>query len=454
MERTTLPVDTDTPGIVAGRLPAADYALRFCDSHAPLNLTQAQIEADRCYYCFDAPCTTACPTSINVPQFINRIAQGNLRGAAQTILEANVLGGMCSRVCPTENLCEKDCVRTTNEAKPVEIGALQRFATDTYFADPGEPLFTRAAASGKRVAVVGAGPAGLAAAHRLAVLGHEVVLFEAREKLGGLNEYGLASYKATNNFAQKEIDWLLSIGGIEVRTGQLLGRDITVDGLTAAYDAVFLGLGLAGVNAIGIAEPSVKGLRAAVDFIADIRQAADLAEVPVGRSVVVIGGGMTAVDAAVQAKKLGAREVSLVYRRGAEAMSASVDEQEWAVKNGVTIRHWAAPKEILAADGAVTGVCFAVTRTEAGKLVETGETFTLAANMVLKAIGQSFVAEPVGTAIALQAGRIQTDEGGRTSHAKVWAGGDCRYGGLDLTVDAVDQGQRAALSIDAALRCS
>ncbi|MFT3848977.1 MAG: FAD-dependent oxidoreductase [Propionivibrio sp.] len=169
-------------------------------------MIQARIEAERCYFCFDAPCTQICPTSINVPQFIQRIAQGNVRGAAETILEANPLGGMCSRVCPTENLCEKDCVRNTNEAKPVEIGLLQRFATDAHFADPGEPLFVRAAPTGRRIAVVGAGPAGLAAAHRLALLGHDVVLFEARAKLGGLNEYGLASYKTTGGFAQQEVE--------------------------------------------------------------------------------------------------------------------------------------------------------------------------------------------------------------------------------------------------------
>ena len=278
------------------------------------------------------------------------------------------------------------------------------------------------------------------------------MLFEARAKLGGLNEYGLASYKTTNGFAQKEVDWLLAIGGIEVRTGQVLGRDITVDGLVAGYDAVFLGLGLAGVNALGIAEPQLTGLRDAVDFIADLRQAGDLAEVPVGRNVVVIGGGMTAVDAAVQSRKLGAREVTIVYRRGADAMSASTYEQEWARKNGVTIRHWAAPKEVLGVDGAVVGVRFATTKSEGGRLVETGETFTLAADMVLKAIGQSFVVEPVGAAIELERGRIRADEDGHTSHAKVWAGGDCRYGGLDLTVDAVAQGVHAAQSIDAALR--
>jgi len=452
MERSTTAITSDTPGILPGRLASNDYALRFCDSHAPLNLTQAIIESERCYYCFDAPCTKACPTSINVPQFIQRIAQGNIRGAAQTILESNILGGMCARVCPTENLCEKDCVRQINESKPVEIGLLQRFATDAYFADPGEPLFKRAQSTGRRVAVVGSGPAGLSAAHRLAMLGHDVVLFEARAKLGGLNEYGLASYKTTHNFAQEEIDWLLSIGGIEVRTGQVLGRDITVDSLVKTYDALFLGLGLTGVNALGITEPHVRGFRAAVDFIADIRQAKNLAQIPVGRSVVVIGGGMTAVDAAVQSRKLGARDVTMVYRRGPEAMSASTYEQEWAQKNGVAIRHWAAPKEILSADGAVTGVRFATTRTEAGKLAETGEVFTLHADMVLSAIGQSFVAEPVGAAIELEKGRIRTDEDGRTSHARIWAGGDCRFGGLDLTVDAVEQGKRAAMSIDAALR--
>ncbi|HVL45003.1 MAG TPA: NAD(P)-dependent oxidoreductase, partial [Acidovorax sp.] len=405
----------------------------------------------RCYYCHDAPCATACPTGIDIPSFIHRIAQDNNRGAARAILEANPLGGMCARVCPTEVLCEQACVRNTNEDKPVEIGALQRYATDAYFAQPGAPLFQRAAATGKRVAVVGAGPAGLACAHGLAVRGHDVVLFEARPKLGGLNEYGLASYKTTNNFAQKEVEWLLSIGGIEVRTAQQLGRDITLDSLLGAYDAVFLGLGLQGVNALGVAEPTATGLRNAVDFIAELRQSADLSTLPVGRRVVVIGGGMTAVDAAVQSRKLGAEEVTIVYRRGAEAMSASAVEQQWAQTNGVTIRHWAAPKQVLSEGGVVTGVCFAATALSGGKLVETGETFTLEADMVLKAIGQTFAAEPVGSRIALEGGRIATDAEGQTSLPRVWAGGDCRVGGRDLTVEAVEHGKVAAVSIHAAL---
>lgn len=446
-------MDTNTPGIAAGRLAEADYARNFGDAHAPLNRAQALIEAERCYYCFDAPCTTACPTGIDIPTFIQRIAQDNLRGAAQTILEANPLGGMCARVCPTEMLCEQGCVRNTNESKPVEIGLLQRHATDAFFAKPdAKPLFTRAAATGKKVAVVGAGPAGLAAAHGLARRGHEVVLFEARPKLGGLNEYGLATYKTTDGFAQREVQWLLSIGGITVKTGMQLGRDITLSQLTAGYDAVFLGLGLAGVNALGIAEPdgeSLPGLRNAVDFIAELRQS-DPAAVPVGRKVLVIGGGMTAVDAAVQSKKLGAREVTMVYRRGVEGLSASPYEQEWAQKNGVQLRCWAAPRQILAEGGVLKGVEFAVTAERDGKLVETGERFTIEADLVLKAIGQNFV--PAGIELELKQGRIATDAAGRTSHAKVWAGGDCRHGGRDLTVEAVEHGKQAAISIDQFLK--
>lgn len=439
-------------GIHAARLNLADYAVNFGDAHPPLTKAQALVEAERCYYCFDAPCATACPTGIDIPAFIHRVAQGNDRGAARAILEANPLGGMCARVCPTEVLCEQACVRNSHDDKPVEIGALQRHATDAYFADPGAPLFTRAAPTGRRVAVVGAGPAGLACAHGLAVRGHDVVLFEARPKLGGLNEYGLASYKTTGGFAQKEIEWLLSIGGIEVRCNQVLGRDATVDSLLQAYDAVFLGLGLAGVNALGIAEPQVEGLCNAVDFIAGVRQAQDLSTVPVGRRVVVIGGGMTAVDAAVQARKLGAEEVTIVYRRGADGMSASAVEQRWAQTNGVAIRHWAAPKELLSEGGVVRGMRFAATALAGGRLVDTGESFTLEADMVLKAIGQSYLPEHAGPTVALQGGRIATDDMGRTSVARLWAGGDCRAGGRDLTVEAVEHGKVAALSISEALR--
>ena len=287
---------------------------------------------------------------------------------------------MCARVCPTEVLCEQACVRNTHEDKPVEIGQLQRYATDAYFANPGAPMFTRAKASGRKVAVVGAGPAGLACAHGLARQGHDVVVFDANAKAGGLNEYGLATYKTVDDFAQKEVAWLLSIGGIDIRSKTALGRDVSLAQLVQDYDAVFLGLGLAGVNDIGIAVPDATGVGNAVEFIAALRQASDYAQIPVGRRVVVIGGGMTAVDAAVQSKKLGAEQVTIVYRRGAESMSASGHEQDWARTNGVTIRHWAAPSAVLATGGKVTGMRFAATAHKNGKLVETGETFDLQAD--------------------------------------------------------------------------
>jgi glutamate synthase (NADPH/NADH) small chain len=447
------------PDIACGRLSLAEYAANFADAHPPLTPVQARLEADRCYYCYDAPCTTACPTGIDIPTFIARIAQDNLRGAAHTILEENILGGMCARVCPTEVLCEQACVRHTNESKPVEIGSLQRHATDAFFAKPGRPMFTRAPASGRKVAVVGGGPAGLSCAHRLAMLGHAVVLFDAKPKLGGLNEYGIASYKTTGGFAQKEVDWLLSIGGIEVRCHQRLGHDIHLDALVQDFDAVFLGLGLAGVNSIGAAEPAEAPLRAAVDFIAELRQSAP-AEVAVGRKVVVIGGGMTAVDAAVQSRLLGAEDVTIVYRRGPEGMSASGYEQEWAQTNGVKIKHWGAPKQVVAEGGHVRGMRFVRTRVDGGRLVETDEHFTLEADVVLKAIGQTFVVEPVAVAtnasspirLALDGGALATDADGQTSHPKVWAGGDCRAGGRDLTVEAVEHGKVAAIAIDRRLR--
>ncbi|MFP1733513.1 NAD(P)-dependent oxidoreductase [Lonsdalea quercina] len=448
------PVGVNTPGIRAERLRREEYARQFGDSAPPLTATQAVIEADRCYYCFDAPCTRSCPADIDVPSFIHRIAQDNVRGAAEAILRENVLGGMCARVCPTETLCEQACVRNDQDGKPVKIGLLQRFATDAYFANPGRPLFMRAAATGKKVAVVGAGPAGLTVAHRLAVSGHHVVIFDARPKPGGLNEYGLAAYKTTDDFAQKEIAWLLSVGGIELRLGQRLGRDMTLEQLRAGFDAVFLGMGLAGVNALGIQETPLSGVREAVDFIAELRQAADFSRVPVGREVVVIGGGMTAVDAAVQAKKLGAREVTLVYRRSEAEMKASPHEQAWAKQCGVTLRFWSAPQAIHGENGVVTGVSFTVMQREDGKLVASGETYTLPADMVLKAIGQTYDPAPAGDAIRLIDRRIATDDAGRTSLPGVWAGGDCCAGGLDLTVDAVRQGKIAARDIDLALTVS
>jgi dihydropyrimidine dehydrogenase (NAD+) subunit PreT len=231
------------PDIAAGRLHPAVLADNFTDLHPPLSAHEAHVEADRCYFCFDAPCQSACPTSIDVPLFIREIASGNPLGAAKTIYDANILGGICARVCPTETLCEQACVREHAEGKPVKIGLLQRYATDAYMAS-GERPYERAAPTGKKVAVIGAGPAGLACAHALARNGHDVTIFERRSKPGGLNEYGVAAYKATEDFAAREASFVLSIGGIRVEHGAALGDTLELDRLRKDYDAVFIGIGL------------------------------------------------------------------------------------------------------------------------------------------------------------------------------------------------------------------
>ncbi len=421
-----------TPGIAAGRLSAETLVQNFSDLHAPYDGHEAAVAADRCYFCHDAPCTVACPTDIDIPLFIRQIATGQPEAAAQTIFEQNILGGMCARVCPTETLCEEVCVREAAEGKPVDIGRLQRFATDSMMSAGTHP-FERAAATGKRVAVVGAGPAGLSCAHRLAMKGHDVVIYEARQKPGGLNEFGIASYKTVDGFAQAEVDWLLQIGGIEIRYGTALGADVSLSDLEGAYDAVFLGIGLPSANAL--AGFDMPGVGSAVDFIADLRQAEDLSSVSVGRNVVVIGGGMTAVDAAVQSKLLGADTVTLVYRKGPDQIPASQFEQDLATSKGVRLVFNASPKAAIG-DGHVSSVEFTQTGSD--------ETLVLPADQVHVAIGQSMENPPDG--LALDGKKLFVENGLRTSNPKVWAGGDCTEG-QDLTVVAVAEGRDAAEDI-------
>ena len=427
------------PGVAAGRLDADAYTAQFSDLHPPLDVHEALVAADRCYFCHDAPCITACPTDIDIPLFIRQIATGTPDAAAKTILSQNIMGGMCARVCPTEQLCEQACVREVAEGKPVKIGELQRYATDHLQAKGVHP-FERAAPTGKRVAVVGAGPAGLSCAHRAAMMGHDVTVFDARPKPGGLNEYGIATYKTPDGFAQAEVDWLLKIGGITVQNNAALGAAMTLDSLRADYDAVFLGMGLGGVNALGAEGEDKAGVLDAVDFIADLRQASDVAAVPIGRDVVVIGGGMTAIDAAIQAKLLGALNVTLVYRRGRDRMNASVFEQDLAASKGVRIVTHATPVAVIG-NGAVREIEFEYVDDQ---MQGTGQTLRLAADQVFKAIGQTLQGDALPT---LEARKIKVDGTGRTSVDGVWAGGDCASGGDDLTVTAVAEGRDAAMDI-------
>ncbi len=415
---------------IAPLLTAAQVAANFADAHPPLSDDQAVVEANRCYFCYDAPCVEACPTGIDIPGFIRGIATGNLAGSARVILDANIFGGSCARVCPTEILCEGACVRSAQEGAPIDIGGLQRVATDWQMAQGAQP-FLRKAATGRRVAVVGAGPAGLSCAHGLAREGHAVVVYDARRKPGGLNEYGIAAYKLTDDFAQREVEFILSIGGIRIEYERALGRDLHLAALRATFDAVFLAVGQAGVKALGIAGETLDGVLDAVEFIAWLRQSGDKSALPVGRRVVVIGGGNTAIDAAVQAKFLGAEQVTILYRRGPEHMPATVEEQKWAKLHGVNIQYWSVPLRI-EADG--------------GRICVVTERQLFAADLVLKAVGQKFA----GDGPEIENGRIKVGTDYGTSLPDVFAGGDC-VAGLDLTVQAVQDGKLAARAIAAFL---
>ena len=435
-----------TPGVVSKRLSTEDLSSNFSDLHTPLIPHEAAVAADRCYFCYDAPCVTACPTDIDIPLFIRQISTGTPEAAAKTIFDMNILGGMCARVCPTEELCEQACVRELAEGKPVEIGRLQRYATDTLMSSNVHP-FQRAASTGKRVAVVGAGPAGLSCAHRLALLGHDITVYDARPKAGGLNEYGIAAYKSTDDFAAREVAWLLEIGGITIEPDKALGDTLSLDAISNDFDAVFLGVGLGGVNAMGIAGHDLNGVSDAVLFIEKLRQATDLATLPIGRNVVVIGGGMTAIDAAVQSKLLGAEQVTIAYRRGREAMSASRYEQDLAASHGVKLMFNVRPKTVHG-NGTAAEVELEYTQIIDDKLKGTGETVRVAADQVFRAIGQTLTMDG---ALALDSRKIAVTGAGRTSRDGVWAGGDCSSGGDDLTVTAVAEGRDAAMDIHATL---
>ncbi len=432
-----------------GKLAPSDIESNFDDLHPILSSEYAVVEASRCLYCFDAPCLNACPTEINIPKFIKQIYSGDADGAATTILSENILGGTCARACPTEELCEEVCVVTQTEGAPVKIGQLQRFAVEGLI-EKGEHPFRRAPETGRRFAVVGAGPAGLAFAHRFTMLGNSVVIFEKREKPGGLNEYGLAEYKMAGDFAQREVAFLLQIGGIEMRYGKALGENIALDQLKTEFDGVFIGVGLGDTRKLPASGVTLPGVEDAVEFIDRLRQAPAKADVSIGANVVVIGGGNTAIDAAIQARCLGAQNVTIAYRRGAASMSATAWEQQLAAANGVNFVHWASPHEFVGKER-IEAVVFNRMELVGGALKETGEKMTIPADCVFLAIGQAM--SHVGLdGLTLDGGKISVNEQYQTSVDGIYAGGDCTATGVDLTVQAVEDGKQAAICADALLR--
>jgi len=435
------------------KLGAAEAAANLADIAPRYTPQDAILQASRCLFCFDAPCIAACPTGIDVPSFIGKIMSGNLAGAARTILRANILGASCARVCPTEVLCEGACVVLVREGDPVKIGRLQRYATDHVF-EKKIPLFhAPAKKSGKRVAIIGGGPAGLSCAAELAQLGHHAVIFEKQPLAGGLNTYGIAYYKMKPEVSLEEVEMIRRLG-VEIRCGVEVGKDVSAAQLEREFDAIFIGLGLGAGARMNIPGEDLPEVVEALDFIRQIHTR-PLHEVPVGNRVAVIGGGNTAIDAVTQAKRLGAEKVVLIYRRTETEMPAYQFEQELAKADGVEFLFQAAPLEVLSdATGDVTGLKLARTKSVDGKLqIVHGTEFVEPFDMVITAIGeqkQAALLKKLFPALELDPRGVvkRRGESGQTGLPHVFTGGDCGNGGREV-VNAVAEGKKAARGIHA-----
>lgn len=434
------------------RLSKEQYEANFADIHPPFeNRTAAQVEANRCLFCYDAPCTKSCPTHIDVPKFIKQISTDNIKGSAHTIFSSNIMGAGCSKVCPVEKLCEGSCVFNLLNEPPIPIAKLQRYSTEMAM-EKNWQLFHRTPTVGKRVAIVGAGPAGLSCAHVLAREGVDVTIFEKESKGGGLMTYGIAAYKVTPQFCEDEVNYITAIGGIEIRYNQELGKDITLSQLKKEYDAVFLGMGVGVARQLDIPGEKLEGVVDAIQFIYDIRSKGYPA-VPVGDKVAVIGMGMTAIDAATQAKRLGAKEVTLLYRRTEAEMPCTKHELDIAMLDGCEVIWLAAPQKIKGAAGKVKQlVCSKMKLGEpdaSGRRspVDTGESFTLDVDMVIKAAGQVPFEKLVRKSkLNNKNGKIVISENCATNIKGVFAGGDAVNGGKEV-VDAVQAGKDGAKAI-------
>lgn len=437
--------------ISANRLTKEQYEQNFSDIHPPFETQDAAlVEANRCLFCYDAPCMKSCPTSIDVPKFIKQIATDNIKGSAHTIFSSNIMGAGCSKVCPVEKLCEGACVYNLMHEEPIPIAKLQRYSTEIAMQKNWQ-LFKRKESTGKKVAIVGAGPAGLSCAHVLSREGVDVTIFEKESKGGGLMTYGIAAYKVTPQFCEDEVNYITGIGGIEIKYNQELGKDISLEELQKSFAAVYLGIGVGLARQLDIPGEDLQGVEDAITFIYNLREKGYPA-VPVGDKVAVIGMGMTAIDAATQAKRLGAKEVTMLYRRTQEEMPCTQVELDIAKLDGCEIIWLAAPKEIKG-DGKVEQlVCSVMELGEpdaSGRRspVDTGKTFTLEVDMVIKAAGQMpFDSLVNNSKLENKGGKITVKEKAATSITGVFAGGDAVNGGKEV-VDAVQAGKDGARAI-------
>ena len=419
----------------------------------PLTAQEALVESNRCLFCFDAPCTEACPTHIDVPRFIKKIATNNLLGSARTILESNLLGATCARVCPVEELCVGRCV-LGSEHKPIAIGRLQRYATDFVYGRKID-VFCAGAATGKQIAVIGAGPAGLSCAGELARRGHSVTIFEKRDLAGGLSTYGIIALREPVEAALAEVEMVRRLG-VRIETGVELGRDLDIDQLRARFDAVFLAIGMGATPEMAIAgeEHMIDGL----EYIEQSKMAPHT--MTIGRQVAIIGAGNTAIDCATVAKRLGAERVVMVYRRGRHEMTAYAHEYDFVKKEDVEVRFLTQPFRVLLADGAVTGLeCVRVrlgmrdgSGRPAPQAIE-GSEFVLAADQIVKAIGQEMAAAASLLRLETEKGKIRVSRSFETSIPGIYAGGDCiRSKGAASTVMGVQDGKLAAQAIHERLK--
>lgn len=432
----------------------ARFEEAFADINPPLKPEEARVEANRCLYCYDAPCIRACPTHIDVPRFIKQIGSGNLLGSARTILEANPMGHSCARVCPVEVLCEGACVYHNWQDKPIRIARLQRFATDHAheakrgIGRPVSPmLFQAAPPNGRKIAVIGAGPGGLSCAFYLARMGYAPVVFEKKPKAGGLNTYGIAEYKMTQETAEQEVRMVVELG-VEIRTGVEVGRDLPLEELEREYEAVYLGMGLGETKSLRVPGEDLPGVWDALTFIEHLKDR-DLGPLGKSKTTLVIGAGNTAIDAVTQAKRLGAEKVVMAYRRGPSEMGAYRYEYELAKSDAVEFLWNAAPVKILGSKH-VEGVEFARTHTRGEELVvDEKDRFTVACDRVIKAIGQTkhySLAKGAGIKLDDSGRLVVNSHTGQTSNPRYFAGGDAVNGGKEV-VNAAADGKRAAFHI-------